>query len=627
MRVRNMRNQLGSNRKSKYFFVRALCIAIVVIATGCSKSTKTSNDVIAPDAPPSATVDALPFNVHTDLAPETTAVPTTLPPTIVDTTPINTAAIDTVATPTLAPIPSTPTPTPAPIPAPAPTPAPVPAPVPVPAPTLPPLPPTPKPTRAPKPIPTSPPPTQQAIPAPVTAPTPKPTKAPKPPKSTTTKAPTTTTIKPLPAQDSKCTKKVGTVITHPDGSTATCETVGKKRLWKIRRSAPTTVATVAAPTPGFDGTTIRLGVLTTTTNPTWGQYGKAQLASFEAHVAAINKRGGIAGKYKIELIISDTNYEATRSVAEYNANKTKVAGYLSILGTPSVDAVLPLLQADGIVASPGSQEARWATVPQLLPLANSYQIQAINGISYFVENNRGATVCAVSISNTYGETGSEGFRFAQSKIGFTAGPVVNVAAEEANFNGVADQLKGANCQGVLVTTAPSQTVALALAAKAIDFNPRWLIMGTSFSDKAINAQTSPIFEQSAWILGDGGAWGDPTIPGMATLKNELIASNNRFWTENPDTGLTYGFVQALVWEKVLERAAAKADFSRASILAATKEIGVVDTLGLTSAIDYSQSVRLSNAKTTIFSVDASYRQAIKVLVAGYSSAAAQAYRK
>ena len=82
-----------------------------------------------------------------------------------------------------------------------------------------------------------------------------------------------------------------------------------------------------------------------------------------------------------------------------------------------------------------------------------------------------------------------------------------------------------------------------------------------------------------------------------------------------------------VFEQVLELAAARGDLSRAGILAASRATGPVALGGIGSTIDYSQPVRLANAKTTIFNVDNSYRNAIRVLAREYGSPAAAAYRR
>src|SRR5918997_7109893 len=59
--------------------------------------------------------------------------------------------------------------------------------------------------------------------------------------------------------------------------------------------------------PGFDGKTIKLGVLTPLTGPV-AVIGEPLTAGNEVYYEAVNKRGGIAGKYQVELVQEDTQY-------------------------------------------------------------------------------------------------------------------------------------------------------------------------------------------------------------------------------------------------------------------------------------------------------------------------------
>ena len=60
-----------------------------------------------------------------------------------------------------------------------------------------------------------------------------------------------------------------------------------------------------AKTAGFDGTTIKLGVLTPLSGPV-AVIGEPLTAGNEVGFAAVNANGGIAGKYKVELVQEDT---------------------------------------------------------------------------------------------------------------------------------------------------------------------------------------------------------------------------------------------------------------------------------------------------------------------------------
>ena len=420
-----------------------------------------------------------------------------------------------------------------------------------------------------------------------------------------------------------------------DGSTVQCESVARRRRWVPATTVAPPTTAIRAPTlgPGFDGSTIRVGLLTTTTHPVWGTIGRAISAGIEARVAAINRGGGIAGRYRIVIVKAETNYDPAETLNQIQATKAGVTLYVSLLGTPSTEAAEPVLRNEGLVASPASQEARWATSPTLLPVFNSYQVQAINGIAYFAEqfalSNPGVrpVVCAVSVGTSFGDAGTEGVRAAAAALPVTLGPIVTLAPSENSFAPAVGALKAGGCQATFLTVTPLQTLGMVVTGRQLALSNRWIIMGASFSDRIVTPQTGPLFEQGAWVVGDGTQWGDESVPGMTQMKAELLASDNRFWTENPDVGLSFGWAQARTIEQVLETAASRGDLSRAGILAASRATGPVALGGIGSTIDYSQPVRLANAKTTIFNVDNSYRNAIKVLARDYGSPAAAAYRR
>ena len=429
---------------------------------------------------------------------------------------------------------------------------------------------------------------------------------------------------------------VGRVRATKEGPSVVCARTKKRRRWVA-------VATTTAPStavnnrpalgPGFDGTTIRVGLLTTTTNPVWGPIGRAISAGIEARVAAINRRGGIGGRYRMVVVKAETNYDPTETLTQIQATKANVVAYVSLLGTPSTEAAEPVLRSEGLIASPASQEARWSTAPTLLPVFNSYQVQAINGLAYFAEQfavtNPGVrpVVCGVSVATSFGEAGSEGIRAAAQVLPITLGPIVGVAPTENAFVSAVGTLKGAGCQATFLTVGPAQTLGVVLTGRQLAFANRWIIMGASFSDRIVTPQTGPLFEQGAWVVGDGTQWGDESVAGMVQMRADLLASDNRYWTENPDVGLSYGWAQARTIEQLLETAVRRNDLSRVGMLAASQAMGPVDLGGIGSPIDYSQPVRLANARTTIFNVDNSYRNAIRVLARDFSSPAAAAYRR
>src|SRR5690606_27982596 len=122
--------------------------------------------------------------------------------------------------------------------------------------------------------------------------------------------------------------------------------------------------------------------------------------------------GGVAGKYPIELVIADSGYDPTKAGQEYAAMKDQVVLFAQLLGTPIVNAILEQLESDQIVASPASLDSFWVREPNLLPLGGPYQIQAINALNWYVEENgEDKVLCSLIQDDPYGEAGQEGLDF------------------------------------------------------------------------------------------------------------------------------------------------------------------------------------------------------------------------
>ena len=165
--------------------------------------------------------------------------------------------------------------------------------------------------------------------------------------------------------------------------------------------------------PGFDGKTIKLGVLTPLSGPV-AVIGLPLTAGNQVYFDYVNSQGGIAGKYQVELVQEDTQYSPPKTVQQYNKVKSDVVAFTQVLGTAPTLAVLPQLRQDGMIAAPASLDALWVREENLLPVGGPYQIQAINALDYYVNqaDGKGKNVCSFIQDDAYGEAGQAGVDFA-----------------------------------------------------------------------------------------------------------------------------------------------------------------------------------------------------------------------
>jgi hypothetical protein len=437
-------------------------------------------------------------------------------------------------------------------------------------------------------------------------------------KKTTTiaTAPTTTITIDLPLADSPCKKKIGTQLITADGSTATCQRVGKARFWIVREVAkPATVSP-----PGINGNVVKLGVIVSNANAG----SKASFAAMQSHFAALNKRGGIGGRYKVELVRVDANADPRRNAELVASSAAGVVGYLSSTQANNVEAIEPLLREQQMLASVATREASWAAFPNLLPVGNSYQLQTIGAVSFYLELQKTVPdpiICAVADTSLSGAAAIQGFQYAQEKLKFRTGAIVRVPESDESLIEAVTQLRDAFCRVVVVALNASQTRALDRATtNQLAADTKWLLLRRSFESKNSSAR----LEQNGWVFGDGKQW-SRTEPGLQLLNRELTAAGQQTWVDNPDPGLLDGFTQALVWQRLLEEANALNDLSRSGILAAASRIGQVDSMGMIAPIDYGNLSRISTGTVTVFAIDPSIPLGLRAINTQYSPPAVVSY--
>jgi ABC-type branched-subunit amino acid transport system substrate-binding protein len=355
-----------------------------------------------------------------------------------------------------------------------------------------------------------------------------------------------------------------------------------------------------AATVGFDGTTIKLGVITPQTGLA-GLIGKPLTDGNRAYFERINAAGGIGGKYKVELDVRDSQYSNEVAVQQYNASKANVAAYVQVLGTNIVQAMLPLLKTDGILAGPATLDSTWIAEQQLMALGAPYQIQVINAMDWWInqEGHEDSKVCMMRQDDPYGESGKEGLDFAAEQFDFTVTKDVTYGVADTDYSAQINQLKAAACEVVLLVGLPNATVGILGKAAETGFEPQWIGQGPNW----INVLKGNAYAQKNLVIAtEGPEWGDTSVSGMAQLLEDVKAY---FPDQAPDLYFLFGYAQAWSMAQILEKAVENGDLSRKGIIAAMNDVGTLDTGGLLSDYEYGgPDDRVFPRAGRIFSVDA-----------------------
>jgi ABC-type branched-subunit amino acid transport system substrate-binding protein len=326
-----------------------------------------------------------------------------------------------------------------------------------------------------------------------------------------------------------------------------------------------------AEVPGFDGDTIRLGVVT----PTSGRVaviGEPLTNGNRAYWDYVNEEeGGVAGRYQVELVIEDSAYDPPTAVQKYNQIKGDVVMFNQLLGTPIVNALLEQLNADNIVAQPASLDSFWVREQNLLPIGAPYQIQAINGLNWYVTEGggEGDNICTLRQDDPYGEAGQEGVDFALEQLDLELAAEATFPVGNPDFTTQITQLQRARCDAVWLVSTPTDTGSALGKAAELGYTPQWLGQSPTWIGAFVDSPLISYLEENYVWVSEGPQYGDESVPGMA----ELIRIQETYAPDQePDIYFNFGYLESRAVHQVLEAAVERGDLSHEGIVEAMNSI-------------------------------------------------------
>jgi ABC-type branched-subunit amino acid transport system substrate-binding protein len=374
--------------------------------------------------------------------------------------------------------------------------------------------------------------------------------------------------------------------------------------------------------PGFDGSTIKLGVITPESGLA-SVVGKPLTDGTRVYWDAKNAKGGVAGKYKVDLEIEDSQYQVETALQAYDKIKGDVVGFQQILGTQITKSILPRLKHEQLTAAPATLDSTWVREKNLVPIGAPYQVEAANGIDYYLKNGgKGKKICALAQDDEYGAAGLDGLSEASKQLRFKVAKTVRFATT-SDVSAQVGELADANCDAVLLVSLPNDTASIVTKMIGRNFSPQIIgLLPSWLSGFENDANNGSFFAQHFLLVVEGPAWGDTSVPGM----KKLIDDQQQYAPDQkPDHYFGSGYVEAWAIDQVLEQAVKNGDLSRGGIQRALKQVGTLRFDGLASDYKYGSSTkdRSPPRASTIAKVVAGQPIGLEIVAANYTSEAAQ----
>jgi ABC-type branched-subunit amino acid transport system substrate-binding protein len=338
--------------------------------------------------------------------------------------------------------------------------------------------------------------------------------------------------------------------------------------------------------PGFNGSTIKLGAITPQSGIA-SVVGKPLTEGNRVYWEAKNAKGGVAGKYKVELSIEDSQYQVETALQGYDKIKGDVVAFQQILGTQIVQSVNTRLKADNAYGGPASLEGLWVKQPTLMPTGTPYQVLAANGLDWYLKQGggQGKKVCAMAQDDLYGASGLDGLTQAAKTLKVKVAKTVRYATG-SDTSAQVGELADANCDAVMLVSLPTDTGSIVTKMQGRNFTPQILGIAPSWLSGLENTDNGPFYEEHYIWLSYGAPWGDTSIPGMQQMLTDL---QQYAPDQKPDTYFQFGYAQALAMDQILEQAAKNGDFSKAGIKKASNQVGTLKFEGLGGDYKYGKS--------------------------------------
>jgi ABC-type branched-subunit amino acid transport system substrate-binding protein len=375
--------------------------------------------------------------------------------------------------------------------------------------------------------------------------------------------------------------------------------------------------------PGFNGSTIKLGVITPESGAA-SVIGKPLTEGNRVYWEAKNAQGGVAGKYKVELVVEDSQYQVEAALQAYDKIKGDVVAFQQILGTQITKSILPRLKAEQLTGAPATLDSAWVKDKNLVPIGAPYQVEVANGVDYYLKQGggKGKKVCAIAQDDEYGSAGLDGLTQSSKTLKFKVDKTVRFATT-SDVSAQVGELADANCDAVVLVSTPNDTLPILTKMIGRNFTPQVIgLLPTYLPGLATNADLGAFLSEHFLLVTEGPAWGDESVPGM----KQLIADQQQYApNQTPDYYFSNGYIQSMGMDQVLEQAAKNGDLSKAGILKAMNQVGTLKFDGLVGDYKYGSSAKDRNPPraSTINKIVAGQPVGLEIVGANYASNAAK----
>ncbi|MBA2513056.1 MAG: ABC transporter substrate-binding protein [Solirubrobacterales bacterium] len=376
--------------------------------------------------------------------------------------------------------------------------------------------------------------------------------------------------------------------------------------------------------PGVTAKAITLGQLTDLSG-VFAPLATAFTQAQELYWKERNAGGGVCGR-QIKLINKDAAYDVQKAVSLYRDTEPDVAAFSQVVGSPIIAALLPTFERDSMLAVAAAWPPAFLDAKSVSIVGASYDIEAINGIEWLMENKglkEGDAIGDLYFEGDFGEGGLIGVKYAAEKLGLKV-VEQKIKATDEDMSSAAAKFKREGVKAIWVTTAPGQLASLAGVAKSTGLDVPIGTNGPVFAPQLLETPVGDTLAKNVTVFNSNASYSaeSPAV-------RKLAAAYEKAYPKGvPQQAVVTGYSEAQVMGAILEKACEKKDLSRAGLVTAFRELSGVDTQGLVAGdLDFTKLGQSSTKAVYAHDVDKEAPGGLKTVGDVLSYPTAEAYER
>jgi ABC-type branched-subunit amino acid transport system substrate-binding protein len=376
--------------------------------------------------------------------------------------------------------------------------------------------------------------------------------------------------------------------------------------------------------PGVTETTIKLGSLVDLT-AVFASLSKSIVQGTQLYWKQQNAAGGVCGR-RVEVVVKDHSYDPQKAVSVYREIAGDVLGMQTILGSPVLSALRPVIGQDNMYVGFGGWSASALADQHIQVLGTTYDVEAIAGLDFLMRTKgikSGDKVGHVYFEGDFGENAFKGSQYLAGRSGLT---IVGhkIKASDTDLSAQVAALRNAGVTAILVSGGPTQTASVAGVAKSVGLAVPIVANGPGFTPQLLAGPAGPALKENLYVV---SSLAPPALDTPAAKALQEAFSKEYADAVPTQVGSVFGYVQAKVTRDILQKACDNKDLTREGLLGALHKTSGVDTGGLVAGtLDYTKAGQPPSRAVYISQVDAAAPGGLKAIGGPVEAEPAKTYQ-